>query len=153
MFGADKEAKWLFHSEDSVEVEVDYLIHQAVEDLVFGVGILRADGVVVHGTNTDIEDILVPIPNNEKAKFPLTGTYRYSIKRLGLLEDTYFLDVAAHRSDGLPYDYHHFRYKFSVRSASKQQGVYLPEHQWAFEPEYEVVSEVKREKQAGRLRP
>lgn len=132
------EEKWLFHSEDSVTVEVDYLIHKITEELVFGVGILRADGLLVHGTNTDIEQIDVPMPAYDANVLPLAGTYRFRIQRLGLLEDSYFLDVAAHRCDGLPYDYHHLRYKFSVRNPFGQQGVYLPEHRWEIEPHYDV---------------
>jgi len=137
MLDAKGEARWLFHSEDSVTVEVDYLIHKIPEELVFGVGILRADGLLVHGTNTDIEDISVPLPEPSKTSLPVGGTYRFVIERLGLLADSYFLDVAAHRSDGLPYDYHHLRHRFSVRSTMRQQGVFLPEHRWEIAPQYE----------------
>lgn len=152
MLDAGGEAKWLFHSEDSVTVEVDYLIHQIPEELVFGVGILRADGLLVHGTNTDIENIPVPVPDAEKCSLPVSGTYRFFIKRLGLLEDSYFLDVAAHRFDGLPYDYHHLRYRFSVRSALRQQGVFLPEHAWEIQPQYEIAPQWSKKDQAEKVR-
>lgn len=115
---------WLYHQEDEVIVEVDYEIKKEISELVFGVGILRVDGLSIHGTNTDIERKEI------SATEPRKGKYRYKIKRLGLLEDSYYLDVAAHKKDGTPYDYHHRRYKFSVRGQEKFQGVYVPEHEW-----------------------
>ena len=39
-----------------------------------------------------------------------------------------------HAADGTPYDYHHLCYKFSVRSGTKQQGIFNPPHRWEFEP-------------------
>ncbi|MCB0323689.1 MAG: ABC transporter ATP-binding protein [Bdellovibrionales bacterium] len=136
--------KWLFHSEEVVTIEVRYRLNAPVDDLSFGIGILRADGTELHGTNTDIDDERVPLPEASAPEdFPLEGTYRYCIKRLGLLEDSYFLDIAAHRSDGYPYDYHHRLYKFSVRSLKRFSGMYVPDHTWTFEPSYEVRSAPK----------
>ena len=67
------------------------------------------------------------------------GSYCYRLPRLGLVENTYFVDVAAHKSDGTPYDYHHLLYKLSVRSLLHYHGVIAPEHSWEFKPEYEVA--------------
>lgn len=120
---------WLYHQEDEVLVEVHYQIKKEITELVFGIGILRLDGLSIHGTNTEIEKKEVPLPNG-KDSYPLNRVFRYKIKRLGLLEDSYYLDVAAHKKDGTPYDYHHRRYKFSVRSAEKFQGIFVPEHEW-----------------------
>lgn len=144
MFGADGKPSWVFHTDDSVTVEVDFKINQAVEELVFGVGVIRADGLVVHGTNTDIDGEPVPLPDfalkansNLKAEASgWTGTYRYNLKRLGLLDNTYFLDVAAHSKEGRAFDYHHRQYQFSVRGAAKLHGVYNPAHEWGFHTEY-----------------
>ncbi len=123
------EAKWVFNSSDSVDLEVSYSINKEVKDLVFGIGILRADGLVVHGTNTDIDDVKVPLSKNT---FPVKGVYRFRISRLGLVEGSYYLDAAAHRSDGFPYDYHHLRYRFSVRNSKNHQGIVALEHTWEF---------------------
>ena len=150
MFGERGDAKWVFQGDEDVTVEVDYTINSVCEDLVFGVGILRADGLVIHGNNTEIEDVPVPLPDPELAAFPLHGTYRYRISRLSLVEDSYFLDVAAHGSDGTPYDYHHLRFRFSVRTHLRQAGVYNPEHEWLFEPGYAVLEEKRQHKAAGR---
>lgn len=136
MFGSDGEARWIFREDELVRVDVRYRLHAPVDDLVFGVGIVRADGVVVHGSNTDIDQQKIPVPVSENFKEGSEGVYRFRIDRLGLTEDSYFLDVAAHRSDGRPYDYHHLVYRFSVRSPRKYHGIYAPEHSWEFLPEY-----------------
>lgn len=114
----------VLHPEDSVTIEIEYVCHQPVDKVVFGIGIHRVDGLIVHGTNTDIEG-LDPVYDSD-------GVVRYCISRLGLLDGSYTLDVAAHAQDGYPYDYHQRVVAFSVRCPERQIGVYLPAHQWEF---------------------
>jgi ABC-type polysaccharide/polyol phosphate transport system ATPase subunit len=103
------------------------LLHaeQPVEDFVFGIGIFTADGVSVYGTNTHIEEWM---PRR------ITGDAEaaVSIEDLRLVEGSYLLDVAAHRRDGTPYDYHRGLYSFRVKSRIKDVGVYRPAHHWSF---------------------
>ncbi len=124
----------LFHSEDAVEVEIRYTVNDRSalqapvdraqeEDVVFGVAITRNDGVMVHGTNTDIEGVVLPSLQD-------SGTIRYRIERLGLLEGSYLIDVAVHRFDGYPIDYHKGTLRFAVRSEGRQVGVLLPPRAW-----------------------
>jgi ABC-type polysaccharide/polyol phosphate transport system ATPase subunit len=96
-----------------------------VEDFVFGIGIFTADGVSVYGTNTHLEDF-VPF------RVDGAGEVRLHLDDLRLVEGTYLLDVAAHRRDGTPYDYHRGRYSFRVKSRIKDVGVYRPPHRWEF---------------------
>ncbi|HQH25989.1 MAG TPA: ABC transporter ATP-binding protein [Oligoflexia bacterium] len=153
MCDAAGEEKWLFHSDDAVCVEVSYRINRYVDDLVFGVGILRADGLEVHGANTDIDEISAPLPDSAKiTSYPVEGVYRYRIERLGLLENTYYIDVAAHKSDGLPFDYHHRMHKFAVRSPEKYSGVYKPEHEWSFAANYPARAQELRGKRRQKSR-
>jgi lipopolysaccharide transport system ATP-binding protein len=114
----------LFHPNDSLIIEIEYKKNQVIGDVVFGIGITRSDGLVVHGTNTDIERIETRLQNQ--------GIVRYHIERLGLLEGKYFLDVAVHRKDGYPYDYHKNILSFAIRSEFKQVGVIEPKHHWEF---------------------
>ncbi len=130
------EDKWLFHGEEGVRVRVTYQINKPLKDLVFGIGVLRADGTEIHGSNTEIDDVSPPLPA-ENDTYPQTAAYEYNISRLGLLEDSYYLDVAAHSKDGLPYDYHHRLHNFSIRSSKKHSGIYNPPHQWSFEGDEE----------------
>ena len=52
--------------------------------------------------------------------------------RLDLVEGTYKLDVAIHKLDGYPYDYHRLLYTFRVKSRTKDVGIYRPRHAWQF---------------------
>src|SRR5204862_5772542 len=82
---------------------------EAVDDFVFGIGLFNADGVSVYGTNTHLEDF-------EPRPLLGAGEVRFVIEELRLVEGTYLLDVAAHRRDGTPYDYHRGLYTFRVKS-------------------------------------
>lgn len=141
------EAHWIFDAGEPVTIEVAYEIRQPIEELVVGVGILRADGLVIHGTNTGIDKIKIPLAPKQPASLPLRGVFKYSIARLGLAEDSYFLDIAAHDLDGAPYDYHHRMHQFSVRSQNRTAGVVDLEHRWSFELSYEAQELKEDDKQ------
>ena len=96
-----------------------------VTDFVFGIGVFTADGTSVYGTNTHLEDF-VP------ARAEGAGEVRLHLDDLRLVEGTYLLDVAVHRRDGTPYDYHRGLYSFRMKSRIKDVGVYRPPHRWEF---------------------
>ena len=48
------------------------------------------------------------------------------------IEGTYKVDVAVHKIDGYPYDYHRLLYTFRVKSRTKDVGIYRPRHTWRF---------------------
>lgn len=125
LVGRDSVDHLVFHTADPVRIEIDYEVREQVPTPVFGIGLHRADGLAVFGTNTDLERVVVP---------PLgtVGTVECAIDRLGLLEGAYTLDVAVHREDGYPYDYHRHAIRFSVRSGAAQVGVFEPPHTWHF---------------------
>jgi ABC-type polysaccharide/polyol phosphate transport system ATPase subunit len=110
------EEKLLFHAHDPVRIEIAYKVNEHVKDVVFGLGINRTDGLVVHGTNTEIERIGVKELGRE-------GVIAFEIASLPLLDGNYTLDVAVHRQDGYPYDYHKGYLQFAVRSPIAQVGV------------------------------
>lgn len=148
MLRDQQEANWLFEQDDSVTVEFQYRINSPIKDLVFGVGIERLDGLQVHGTNTELEGLEVLLPQ-DAAEYPRQGVLRYRIARLGLVEGSYYLDVAAHSSDGYSYDYHHRMHKFSVRNKAKTVGVYTPKAEWEIDSRVEeIVDAASYRKQA-----
>jgi hypothetical protein len=55
---------------------------------------------------------------------------RFRIDALDLVEGTYKLDVAVHKRDGVPYDYHRLLYSFRVASPVGDIGIYRPPHRW-----------------------
>ncbi len=115
----------LFHANEKLTVRFDVMAAAPVTDFVFGFGLFNADGVCVYGTNTDLEDL-------DPAEIDGKGTVDFVIEPLGLIEGTYKIDVAVHRRDGYPYDYHRLLYTFRVKSRTKDVGIFRPPHRWVF---------------------
>jgi len=115
----------LFPSGTRLDVRISLRAPLPVDDFVLGIGIFNAEGVCCYGTNTSIEDL---------APQRLAGDVSaiFSIESLDLVEGTYKLDVAVHRLDGYPYDYHRLLYTFRVKSRAKDVGIYRPKHGWRF---------------------
>ena len=78
-----------------------------------------------YGTNTFLEDM---IPERLAGEAEAT----FSIDALDLVEGTYKLDVAVHKRDGYPFDYHRLLYTFRVKSRTHDVGIYRPRHRWNF---------------------
>jgi ABC-type polysaccharide/polyol phosphate transport system ATPase subunit len=116
---------------ESLTVALGFRAETDVDDFVFGIGLFTADGVSVYGTNTHLEDFR---PERVRGE----GEVRLVLDRLRLVEGTYLLDVAAHRRDGTPYDYHRGLYSFRVKSRIKDVGVHRPEHRWLFSGGVEI---------------
>ena len=117
----------VFHTGQPMTVRVKVHARQPTDDVVFGIGLFNADGVCCYGTNTYIEDIhLDGIERDAEATF--------AISSLDLVEGTYKVDVAIHKRDGYPYDYHRLLYTFRVKSRTHDVGIYRPKHTWTFSP-------------------
>ena len=115
----------MYHSGDPMTVRIKVRAHQPTEDFVFGVGLFNADGVCCYGTNTYVEEM-------KPERLSGDGEVRFAIDSLDLVEGTYKLDVAVHKKDGFPYDYHRLLYTFRVKSRIGDVGIYRPHHQWTF---------------------
>jgi hypothetical protein len=121
----DRQPAHLFRSGDPVEIRLRVRAHHPVSDLVFGVGIFNADGVCCYGTNTDLEGVTL-------AEMSGDGEATFTIDRLDLVDGTYKVDVAVHRKNGAPYDYHRLLYTLRIVSSCKDTGIFRPPHQWGF---------------------
>ena len=108
-----------------------------MSDFAFGIGIFNADGVCCYGTNTWVEELA-------GRRFEGDGEVRFVIDSLDLIEGTYKIDVAAHSSDGYPYDYHRLLHTFRVKSRTKDVGIYRPRHRWEFSPSVQFGPTLKR---------
>jgi ABC-type polysaccharide/polyol phosphate transport system ATPase subunit len=125
LLGPDGERAHLFRSGDPLDIRFRLRAPVAMDDFVVGIGIFNAEGVCCYGTNTNLEELKgVRIFGDAEATF--------SIESLDLVEGTYKLDVAVHKADGYPYDYHRLLHTFRVKSRTKDVGIYRPRHAWRF---------------------
>jgi ABC-type polysaccharide/polyol phosphate transport system ATPase subunit len=127
LIGEQGEAAHVFHSGERITIRLSVRAVERIQDFVFGIGLFNAEGVCCYGTNTDIEDL---VPQELLGE----ASASFTIDSLDLVEGTYKLDVAIHKRDGYPYDYHRLLYTFRVKSRSKDVGIYRPRHQWSFTP-------------------
>ena len=123
--GGDGTPGHVFHSGERLDVRIRMRAPLPIDDFVVGLGLFNAEGICCYGTNTYIE-ALTPerLLGDAEAVF--------SIEALDLVEGTYKLDVAVHKMDGYPYDYHRLLHTFRVKSRAKDVGIYRPRHTWRF---------------------
>jgi ABC-type polysaccharide/polyol phosphate transport system ATPase subunit len=127
MFHSSGQERYVYQSGESVRVVIHYRVHRPVPDTVFGIALMRSDGLWCYGTNTAVEDLLLP-PLGEE------GDVEVLLERLDFVAGTYYLDVAVHALDGYPYDYHHGLYSFAVKSDLQEIGVCRIPHSWTIKP-------------------
>lgn len=122
---ADGQPAQVFESGQPMRIRARVRASRPLHDFVFGIGIFTADGICCFGTNTQIEG---SVPRELSG----TGEFTVDIERLDLVAGAYTLDIAVHRQDGVPYDYHRHLYSFRVASSVKDTGIYRPRHRWTF---------------------
>jgi len=123
--GPDSRPAHVFHTGDAMSIAVRVRAKQATDDFVFGIGLFNADGLCCYGTNTYLEEIRPERLSGEAEAV-------FAIDSLDLVEGTYKVDVAVHKRDGYPYDYHRLLYTFRVKSRTHDVGIYRPKHTWTF---------------------
>jgi ABC-type polysaccharide/polyol phosphate transport system ATPase subunit len=116
---------FVFHSGDAMSVRIKVRAKHPVDDFVFGFGLFNADGVCCYGTNTYLEEM-----NPQQLRGDAEATFQ--VDSLDLVEGTYKLDLAVHKRDGFPYDYHRLLYTFRVKSRTRDVGIHRPKHRWTF---------------------
>lgn len=124
--GAEAEERHLLESGAAATFEIDVRADRPLTDFVFGIAIATPRGVDCWGTNTDLAGWR---PERLEGK----GTVRIHCPALRLAPGEYLVDVAVHAKDGAPYDYRRQVLAFTVTSRERGEGVYFPEHRFAFE--------------------
>jgi ABC-2 type transport system ATP-binding protein/lipopolysaccharide transport system ATP-binding protein len=117
--------KHVFSPDEGMILDIDVTAYSKIKDFVFGIGIFNSQGIWCYGTNTLVEDWNPVSIQGE-------GKVTCRIKSLNLINGTYYLDVAVHKKDGYPYDYHRNLYSFLISSSFKDAGIVRPEHTWGF---------------------
>jgi ABC-type polysaccharide/polyol phosphate transport system ATPase subunit len=123
--GPNGDAGHVFQSGESIQIRMDVTSKEKITDFVFGLGLFNADNVCVYGTNTNLEEF-------QPTEIDGSAIVTFTIDKLDLVEGTYRLDLAAHKADGYPYDYHRLLYTFRVKSKIRDVGIYRPDHRWSF---------------------
>ncbi len=119
--------KRVFSPSEGMVIEMNFFAKNHIRDFVFGIGIFNSLGVCCYATNTVLEGY-------HSRSVEGAGKVICEIEALNLLNGTYYLDVAAHRQDGFPYDYHRNLYSFMISSDYTDSGIYRPQHSWQFSP-------------------
>ncbi|HEY6360210.1 MAG TPA: ABC transporter ATP-binding protein [Vicinamibacterales bacterium] len=125
LVGASGEPANVFQSGERVEVRILLRAGKPVGDVVVGIGLFNAEGTCCYGTNTHIDGA-------SAGEIVGDGEARFVVDSLDLVDGTYKLDVAVHRENGTPYDYHRLLYTFRVTSRLKEAGIFRPPHTWSF---------------------
>jgi ABC-type polysaccharide/polyol phosphate transport system ATPase subunit len=123
--GHDLQPSFVFHSGDPISIRLKIRAEHPVTDFVFGVGLFNADGVCCYGTNTYAEEM-------EPERLSGDVEVTFEVDAMDLVEGTYKVDVAVHKRDGVPYDYHRLLYTFRIKSRTRDVGIYRPRHRWTF---------------------
>ena len=133
----DGKEKYVFSPSEGMIIEMEVAAYSPIKDFVFGIGIFNSQGICCYGSNTMLEDYNPVSIQGE-------GKVVYRIEQLNFVNGIYYLDVAAHKMDGYPYDYHHNLYSFMVSSLHKDSGIFRPEHSWQFSPGVKMKPPQKR---------
>ena len=119
--------KHVFAPAEGLVIEMEVKAREPVKDFVFGVGLFNSQGTSCYGTNTALEDF-------RSVKIEGKGKVVFRVEKLNLINGTYYLDIAVHKVDGTPYDYHRNLDSFLVSSPHKDVGVARLPHRWTFSP-------------------
>ncbi len=136
--GLDGKERHVFSPDEGMVIEMEVEAYSRIKDFVFGIGIFNSQGITVYGTNTLLEDFYSVEAYGQ-------GKVTCRLERLSLVNGTYYLDVAIHKRDGYPYDYHRSLYSFLVSSRLKDGGIFRPEHTWEFSEKIRLKPLVRRE--------
>lgn len=131
MKSLDGKEKYVFSPDEGMDIEIDIAARSEVKDFVFGIGLFNSQRIFCYGTNILLE-------NFEPISLKGEGKVVCRIGKLNLVNGTYYLDVATHKKNGYPYDYHRNLYSFMVSSRYKDDGIFRPEHSWNFSSQIKV---------------
>ena len=123
MLDATDQERYVYSNEECTRIRIHYKVHRHLEEPVFGMAIIRDDGLWCYGTNTNIEGLSLPSLAGD-------GTVDLLLERLDLMAGIYHLDVAIQGRDSTTSDYHHGLYTFTMQSQLAEVGVFRIPHQW-----------------------
>ena len=129
--------KHVFSPDDGMLIEMEVEAYSSIKDFAFGIGIFNSQGLSCYESNTLVEDL-------ESINIQGKGRVVFRIEQLTLINGTYYLDVASHKRNGYPFDYHRNLYSFLISSTFKDGGIFRPKHSWEFSPSIKIKSTFSR---------
>lgn len=110
------------NSEDKATISIHFKNPMLEKNIVFGIAIYRENGELVYGTNTEIDKVEINIMKS--------GVVSFFLPKLNLPQGSYYLEVAIHSKEGIPYDWWKKCLSFNVISEKNDIGGFRPEHFW-----------------------
>jgi len=127
MLDATDQERSVYSNAEGILIRMHYKVHRHLEEPVFGMAIIRDDGLWCYGTNTSIEGLPIPSLSSD-------GSVELLLERVDLMAGTYYLDVAIQGHDNTNSDYHHGLYSFTIQSQLTEVGVFRIPHRWIIRP-------------------
>jgi ABC-type polysaccharide/polyol phosphate transport system ATPase subunit len=120
-----------FDTGSAMTIDIRLLVHRDVGDFVCGIAILRADGLLLAGTNTFLDHVTVSSPPAGEMV-----SVRYTVDSLLLLAGGYLVQVAAHNVTGSDtYDSADPAASFHVNTMGGHVGMLEMHGRWQVEQE------------------
>lgn len=114
---------YFINGDGTLKFKIQYHVNKVVDKAVFGLCIIRNDGVRCYGINTRSDEI--PMKRLEE-----DGEVFMVFENLQLLTGTYTADVTIEAETGDTIDYYDRVVSFEVNSERKSSGVAWLEHKW-----------------------
>lgn len=123
LFDSEGKERCIYRTGEEVRIRIDFRAVKTVSNPVFGIAMLRGDGVWCYGTNTEIDDIKAGELEGE-------GALTIVMENVSLLGGQYFIDAAVQSSDGPVYDYIRQAQQLNIRSDKDEVGLLRLGHRW-----------------------
>jgi len=117
--------KIVFKTSEKIVFQVAYHVNKKANDVVFGIGIFRSDGICCYGTNTHIDQF-------EQVDIDDDGIFEFIIESCNLLPGVYNIDFAIESRQGHPIDYFTQACHIEMYTSLSDIGIFRLEHKWRF---------------------
>ena len=126
----DGEPCTTFDPQEDITVRIRYRSHTRLDDVVLGLAIYRTDGMYIYGTNSILDRTGIVTLDG-------SGVIDLKMRKVGLNQGEYAVDLALHRPDGFSYDFWRNTCRFSISEKRGEVGVISLEHEWKISREGE----------------
>lgn len=111
------------HTGERITIRIAFQKSKEINTFEVGIGICNMNGIIAYGTNTAIDRINISHQKRD-------GVIEYEIPKFNVLQGEYYLDVAIHTIEGIPFDYYCKALEFTVYSEITDVGLIRLEHVW-----------------------